>query len=55
MEHNNINNFVNELIRFDSDENLQIKLSKNSKENAKKYSLELIMNQWDELIFKEND
>ncbi|WP_298139034.1 glycosyltransferase family 4 protein [Flavobacterium sp.] len=55
VEHNNINNFVNELIRFDSDENLQKKLSNNSKENAKKYSLELIMKQWDELIFKAND
>ena len=52
---NNIDNFVNELIRFDSDEDLQKKLSNNSKENARKYSLELIMNQWNELIFKAND
>ena len=55
VEYNNIDNFVNELIRFDSDEDLQKKLSNNSKENARKYSLELIMNQWNELIFKAND
>lgn len=55
VEHNNINNFVNELIKFDSDKDLQKRLSNNSKENAKKYSLELIMNQWNELIFKPND
>lgn len=55
VEYNNNDSFVKELIRFDSDVNLQSFLSKNAIENAKNYSLDKIMNQWDELIFMAND
>ena len=47
--------FVKELITFDSTIAFQNQLSKNAIENAKKYNIETIMNQWNNLIFKKND
>lgn len=55
VEYNNCDSFVKELIAFDNDVIYQKHLSKNAKENAAKYSVEVIMNKWNELIFKTYD
>ena len=51
VEFNNCDSFVNELVAFDTDKTYQKHLSKNATENAKKYTIEVIMNKWNELIF----
>lgn len=51
VEYNNIDSFVQTLIRFDEDKALQNQLSKNAIDNAKNYQLEVIMNRWNDLIF----
>jgi glycosyltransferase involved in cell wall biosynthesis len=53
VEYNNIDSFVQTLIRFDEDKNLQMQLSINAIENAKNYQLDIIMDQWNELIFNQ--
>ena len=51
VDFNNIDSFVNHLVEFDEDENLQNKLAINALKNAEKYKLDIIMNQWKALIF----
>ena len=51
VEYNNVDSFVQALIRFDEDKAFQYQLSKNALGNAKKYQIELIMKQWNDLIF----
>lgn len=55
VEYNNCDSFVKELIAFDNDVIYQKHLSKNAKENAATYTVEVIMNKWYELIFKTYD
>lgn len=55
VEYNNCDSFAKALETFAKDEELQAFLSKNALENAKKYSIETIMNQWNELIFNTHD
>lgn len=55
VELNNCDSFVKELAAFADDEKLQLLLSENALENAKNYSVQAIMNQWDRLIFKAYD
>lgn len=51
VEYNNIDSFVQTLVRFDEDIALQNLLSRNASENAKNYHIETIMNRWNDLIF----
>lgn len=51
VEHNNIEKFAEELLNFTRDKKLQNKLEKNSIKNAKKYTIENIMNIWKEKVF----
>lgn len=51
VEYNNIDSFVETLVRFDEDIALQNLLSKNAAENAKNYHIDTIMNRWNDLIF----
>ena len=55
VEYNNCDSFVKELVAFDTDTTYQKYLSKNAKENADKYAIEVIMNKWNELIFNTYD
>lgn len=55
VEFDNDEAFVKELIKFDANEEFQLTLSKNAKENATQYEMDKIMNQWKELIFNRND
>jgi len=55
VEYNNCDSFVKELIAFDADIMYQKSLSKNAKENSYKYTIEVIMNKWNELIFTTYD
>jgi glycosyltransferase involved in cell wall biosynthesis len=55
VEYNNCDSFVKELVAFDVDTMYQKYLSKNAKENAYKYTIESIMNKWNELIFNTYD
>jgi glycosyltransferase involved in cell wall biosynthesis len=51
VEYNNIDSFVQTLVRFDEEITLQNLLSKNAAENAKNYHIDTIMNRWNDLIF----
>lgn len=51
VEYNNIDSFVQTLVRFDEDKTFQMQLSANAIENAKNYQLDAIMNRWNDLIF----
>ncbi len=51
VEYNNIDSFVQMLVRFDEDIAFQNLLSKNAFENAKNYHIDTIMNRWNDLIF----
>lgn len=51
VEYNNIDSFVQTLVHFDEDLNLQNSLAKNALENAKNYHIDAIMNRWNDLIF----
>lgn len=51
IENNNINSFVTQLLQFDEDKKEQKMLSENAYENAKNYSIEKVMQQWNNLIF----
>lgn len=55
VEFNNCDSFVKELVVFDNDKIYQKQLSEKAKENADKYSIEVIMNKWNELIFNNYD
>ena len=55
VDYNNTDAFVSELIRFTSNTKLQETMSWNARENAKKYAINIIMNKWNDLIFKAND
>ncbi len=55
VDFNNCDSFANELDAYASDTEWQTTLSKNAKINVEKYNLKSIMNQWDNLIFKDYD
>ena len=55
VEYNNCDSFVTELVAFDADSTYQKYLSKNAIKNANKYSIEVIMNKWNQLIFNTYD
>ncbi len=55
VDYNNCDSFANELDAFAKDQNLQGFLSDNARENAKKYNVDHIMNQWKKLVFDAND
>lgn len=51
VEYNNIDSFVQALIRYDEDKTWQNELSKNAIANAKNYHIDTIMKRWNDLIF----
>jgi len=55
VEFDNDAAFVEELIKFDANEDFQLTLSKNAKKNASQYEMDTIMHQWKELIFERHD
>lgn len=55
VEYDNCDSFVKELVAFDADTAYQKHLSKKAKENANKFSIEVIMNKWNDLIFTTYD
>lgn len=55
VEFNNCDSFVEELTAFANDGALQQALSNNALENAKNYSVDTIMDKWNELIFRAYD
>ncbi len=55
VENNNCDSFVEELQAFDNDIMYQKILSKNAKINSDNYTIDVIMNKWNELIFNTYD